>query len=352
MRIVHIIWALNIGGSESMLVDIINEQSKREETHLIIINNIESISLIEKIKKDVQIHRINRKPGSKNIFKAIKLNLIIRDLKPDIIHCHTQDIINIMPIIRLIQSNIILTIHSTNNPTKNLIKYKKLYAISETVKRDICNRSKLNPIVVSNGIHTDAFIQKKYYSHNNCFKIVQIGRLDHRLKGQDILLQAIKKLVYTKKIQNISVDFIGDGPSANYLKNLSFDLGISTYCNFCGFQNRAWIYNNLCKYDLLVQPSKNEGFGLTVAEAMAAKLPVLVSNIDGPMEIIKDGKYGYFFNSQDYKDLAEKIIAIITDSNSHNFFNKINEGFSHVVDLYDIKKTSLKYIRHYKEFLK
>lgn len=59
--------------------------------------------------------------------------------------------------------------------------------------------------------------------------------------------------------------------------------------NACIKKNQEWIYHNLCNFDLFIQPSRFEGFGLTVAEAIAAKVTVLVSNIQGPMEIIDDG---------------------------------------------------------------
>ncbi len=43
---------------------------------------------------------------------------------------------------------------------------------------------------------------------------------------------------------------------------------------------------------------------------MLAKIPVLVSNIEGPLEIIENGKYGFYFKSGDVEDLTHKILKI------------------------------------------
>jgi hypothetical protein len=88
MKILHLIWAFTVGGEESMLVDILNEQSKTEEVHLMIVNQLESSSLVATISKNVKIHRIRRKPRSRNILDLIHCNLKILKLHPDVIHCH------------------------------------------------------------------------------------------------------------------------------------------------------------------------------------------------------------------------------------------------------------------------
>ena len=74
---------------------------------------------------------------------------------------------------------------------------------------------------------------------------------------------------------------------------------------FEGLKDQSWVYQNLCNYDLFIQPSRYEGFGLTVAEAIAAKVPVLVSNIEGPLEIIDGGRLGMSFENKMVK-IAQK----------------------------------------------
>ena len=83
------------------------------------------------------------------------------------------------------------------------------------------------------------------------------------------------------------------------------------------------------KIDLFVLPSRQEGFGLVVIEAMAAKIPVIVSNIDGPKEIIGENKYGTLFESENHIDLANKIISNIEcEKNTEDIYNYAKRFFS------------------------
>jgi glycosyltransferase involved in cell wall biosynthesis len=63
------------------------------------------------------------------------------------------------------------------------------------------------------------------------------------------------------------------------------------------------------KSNLFILSSIYEGFGNVLVEALQHKCPVITSNCkSGPMEIIENGKYGYFFNVGDYFGLSKKIL--------------------------------------------
>ena len=98
MVIVHIIFSFLRGGTESMLVDILNEQVKTEKVSLIIINNLFNQELLNSIHKDIRIIRLNRIPGSHDIFAFIKLYYYLLKISPQIIHCHDVNIVKICEI--------------------------------------------------------------------------------------------------------------------------------------------------------------------------------------------------------------------------------------------------------------
>ena len=167
-------------------------------------------------------------------------------------------------------------------------------------------------------------------------------------KGQDLLLKALHRVVYDFNIYNIRLHLIGKGDSESLLKKMVTDLQLDDFVIFEGLKSQDYIYNHLCDYDLFVQPSRQEGFGLTVAEALAAKLPVLVSDIEGPMEIIGYGKFGMHFKSEDVDDLAEKLRTVLQGGYDYTLVEK---AYQHVCEDYDVANTARKYLEEYRKLI-
>lgn len=342
MIIIHMIFSFNTGGSETMLVDIANEQVKSADVAIIIVNDNYSDKVLAKLSDKVKVFFLNRKKGSKNIIQIIKLNYIIHKLKPDYIHCHNYNLIKML-FRHFINCKIGFTAHGLNIPTKYHFLYDHIFSISNSVKNDI-KKSGVDSLLIENGI-TFSKIKNKKDKTSNVFKIIQVGRLDHEKKGQDILINAANILINEKGIKSVQIDLIGEGPSKVFLQKLVDRFGLNDYFNFLGIKTRDYIYKNLCNYDLFIQPSRIDGFGLTVVEAIAAKVPVLTSNVYGPIEIIEDGKYGYFFENEDFIDCSNKITSLIQDKNNLN--RKTENAYNFVLEKYSVTKTAQKYIDAY-----
>ena len=105
----------------------------------------------------------------------------------------------------------------------------------------------------------------------------------------------------------------------------------------------------MADYDLFVQPSRWEGFGLTVAEAMAAKVPVIVSEGQGPAEVTCGNLYGWTFENGNADDLAAKIKYIF--DNYNEAMDKANSALSYVQHTYDVSVTARKYLDNYTKCL-
>lgn len=112
-----------------------------------------------------------------------------------------------------------------------------------------------------------------------------------------------------------------------------------------GKKPQKYIIEHLRDYDLFVQPSRNEGFALTVAEAMSAKLPVLVSSGQGPAEVTENDKYGWVFENGNIDDLAAKLEYI--RSHYDEALAKIEKAYGHVRKRYDVSVTAKAYLDNY-----
>lgn len=329
-----------------MLADIMNEQAKSDDVGLFVINNLLDEALLGRISSRVAISRIGRRPGSISIIPLFILNRELSRFKPDIIHCHDDNAI------RLIRPGLrrkaVLTVHRVGAPPTNLTKFKRLYAISHSVEDDVRLRARLMSSVVYNGIRVGDVISKKHLDKpDHQFSVVQVGRLDHRVKGQHTAIEAIKILKERFNIEGLKLDFIGEGPSEGYLRDFVKRNDLEKEVGFLGLRDRKYIYSHLRDYELVIQPSSEEAFGLTVVEAMAAKIPVLVSNVDGPGEITKHGKIAYMFEKDNPKDLAAKIALVFDTYGSEEMAEKIDEAFESVKNEYDILKTAQAYLSEY-----
>jgi len=352
MNITHIIFSLGVGGSENIMIDIINNQVKLGHTvSLVVVNNgIKnnkkigmSRELLDKIDNKVLIYKLNRPAGSRNIFYFFKLYFWLFRFKSDILHSHSA---NLGKILKYYNRKKVMTIHAVGLSPKSLKYFDAIAAISKSVQKYLLINGKFDSTVIYNGIQTN-LIKLKKRTQSGEIKIVQISRLVHEIKGQDILINALSILVKQYKMTNVKCYFIGEGASYDYLQNLVKSLSLEKYVVFLGLKTREYVYKNLYTFDLLIQPSRYEGFGLTIIEAMSAKVSVVVSNIDGPMEVIQEGKLGEAFESENVEGLAEKIFYCINNKNEQ----KLEYIYNYAKENYDIKVTTNNYMSFYKKIL-
>lgn len=349
MKIVHISYGFGLGGIETMLTNIVNEQIKLNgnEVHIVVINNIVDKGLLGALDKKIGFHCLRRTPKSINPLAFFKLNVMLAYLSPDVIHLHYSSIARFIWLPSL-KKKLCVTQHDVCNVqnSKYLYKSKRIYAISNIVKQDIWNWVHLPSEVVLNGINPE-LIEHTPHQKDERFRIVQVSRLMHQKKGQHILIQAVHRLV-TAGYTALEIDFIGEGESKEYLQSMVRELNLEDYVHFLGAKDQTYIFAHLHEYDLYVQPSIYEGFGLTVTEAMAAKVPVLVSENQGPLEIIDNGRYGYSFKNQDVECCADKIKLFLKGKNDASIVDK---AYQRVWELYNVKITAKIYLDKYKEFI-
>lgn len=140
--------------------------------------------------------------------------------------------------------------------------------------------------------------------------IFYVGRLV-REKGVDTLLEAASRL----KNYNMPYKLIisGKGPEGDYLRNKTWEMGLQDNVSFTGYisdEDRNLLY---CLADAAVFPSLYEPFGIVALEAMAAKTPVVVSDIGGFDEIVEHDLDGLKFYAGDAQSLTSQLVRIFSE---------------------------------------
>ena len=102
----------------------------------------------------------------------------------------------------------------------------------------------------------------------------------------------------------------------------------------------------MCNYDLVIQPSLNEGFGLVLIEAMAAKVPLLVSDISAHIELLNGNEFGTTYSKLDISELATKIELAANDIKHYS--DTLDMARKHVEEKFTIQNTAEQYLELYK----
>jgi glycosyltransferase involved in cell wall biosynthesis len=158
------------------------------------------------------------------------------------------------------------------------------------------------------------------------YKIGTIGRLVPQ-KDYPTLLSAFSHVL--KSVPNIELFVVGEGYLQNDLIDLSKSLGINDKVHWIG--KTEYINVFLSKIDLFILPSKYEGFGLVLLEAMVAKKPIIAANNSAIPEVL--GKtYGGLFLTGDVNALAQQIKTVIRDN---SFSERLVQSYASQLSLFD-----------------
>ena len=136
---------------------------------------------------------------------------------------------------------------------------------------------------------------------NNEIKFLFIGRLDDR-KSIIELCRVFSEI----PIKNISLSIIGNGIYKEEIEKLT---KTDSRFNFLGFKSRDEVSSVLSSHDVLILPSKFDGWGAVVSEALMKGMRCIVSDTAGSHSLIKNRpELGSVFESQNWIDLRQKII--------------------------------------------
>ena len=140
--------------------------------------------------------------------------------------------------------------------------------------------------------------------------LISIGRLE-REKG---FHQAIEMMTQLDQ-PDLHLLIVGRGSDENRLHQLVKRYGVSRQVHFAGFVPNTELPSHLNTADIFVMPTlRDEGFPITIAEAMACGLPIVATNIGGIPTAIDDGENGLLFPVGDVQALTTQVRRLLDES--------------------------------------
>ena len=269
------------------------------------------------------------------VVPSIVVNIFTKIFKiPTILHGRGQDV-NYWPY-HSVKSKILLLIAGMLN--------SMILTVCKSMRND-CLRFKIkrNKVRVNyNGIDFVKFSpkEKSFFNKQRPLELLHIGSFVLR-KGQHLIIEACKKL----KEYNIKfhLTLIGDGTRRQDLVDLINRYDLKDYVDLLGVIDHINLPNYMEKADVLVFPSITEGLPNAVLEAMSMKLTVVLTNVDGNLELAQNTG-SILVDSNNPQQLFEAILHYYNNSREIEIGGEINRNFivrtfswdNHAKELYQV----------------
>lgn len=295
MKVLQIIPNFALAGAETMCANLcVQLHNRRIEVAAISLYEYHS-SLTELMEKNgINVFYLNKKRGVD--FSILqKIRKIITELNPDIIHTHLYVMPYVVSASGLLRNvKIIHTVHNTvmeeaKLSTRRINRWIYRFncatpvAISNAVQKSVYDYYHVKYVpMIYNGVDLSKCIEKKDYSAKQRLSYIHVGRFSKQ-KNHEMLIDAFK--IVHEKLPKSELHLIGEGELEDRIKNKVNELELSDCVFFEGIQKNVFPF--LANADVFVFPSKWEGFGISLVEAMATGLPAVVSGVGGIPELIE-----------------------------------------------------------------
>lgn len=343
MKILYIITGLGQGGAERVVCDLAD--SMYAKGHMVKIVYLTGSVLTKPKSDDIDLIPINLN-GIKSLPVAyIKISKVIKSYQPDIVHSHMVHANILTRLVKLSVpiNKLISTAHSNNEGGwERMLAYRLTHGLANLTtnvsKTAVLSFEKKKAVpkqgmmTVYNGIDLNKFyfhsqskdsVMKELRLNDSDSILLAVGRFNE-LKDYPNLLQAVHKLK-----QHFSSGFklliAGDGEQRSILENMIQSLSLDNDIILLG--RRDDIPELMSAADLFILPSKYEGFGLVVAEAMACRCLVVATDSGGVSEVLNNNE---FLVPPSNPDLLATKIDFALNLEESKRLEVINKNLKHV----------------------
>jgi sugar transferase (PEP-CTERM/EpsH1 system associated) len=331
--IVHLVYRLDFGGLENLMVERINRLPADAYRHAVVALT-ETTDFASKIKKPgVALFALHKQPGAslKTHFDLWKL---LRRLKPAVLHTYNLAAVEYAPVAMLAGVSVRINgAHGRDasdpngtNPRHRLLRqltlpfYDCCYGNSADLvawNRQVIGVPEHKSRLLGNGIDTDKFhppLTGKQHGVTGfgpeCTVIGTVGRIQD-VKDHAGLVDAFIVLCdrFPEKRANLRLVIIGDGPLLPALRAKAAAAGIADRVWLPG--SRTDVAHILRGLDIFVMSSLAEGTPGSALEAMASGLPVVGTRVGGIPEVVDDGATGLLVPPSDPTAMADALARYV-----------------------------------------
>jgi len=304
MKIMHVITRSDLGGAQSVLINIVNSLCRENEVIVIAGEGDGKMwELLDKRIRRINVPALKRNISIINDIKVLFSFLsIYRRYEPDVIHLHSSKV-GLLGRLAFPKGKVIYTVHGFDSIRlayrpflflERMLQYrcKAIIGVCEYDMDNLIKEKITNNVgyvyngIISKNVMVDLSLPVECLNYTK--KVLCIARMS-KPKRFDIFLEMATLLPQYAFI------WIGNQEKMMNLPNNVFCLG-----NIAN----AGIYNT--QVDLFVLPSDYEGLPIVIIEAMSCGKPIVSSNVGGISEIVYNGENGYVVNNNSI-DFAKKI---------------------------------------------
>jgi sugar transferase (PEP-CTERM/EpsH1 system associated) len=366
VSIVHVVQALDVGGLENGLVNIVNHLDD-DFTHTILCLS-RSGRMAERIKNPrAQVIEM-RLPTDRFRFPVLRLAREFRRLSPDIVHTRGWSTVDAICAARV--AGVEYVIHGEHgreagdpnggNRKRNLVRkwlaplVNRFVTVSDDLRSWLIQTvgiptSKITTI--HNGVDSNRFAAARRPSSrallgfdDALFTLGTVGRLDP-VKDHATLIKAFLPIAQSQQPTRLII--AGDGPARSTIERLGVELKIADKIQLLG--ERHDIPEVLQACDVFTLTSIAEGISNTILEAMASALPVVATRVGGNPELVDDGLTGYLVEARDVTGLTAAFETYLQDQNLRNRHGQ--NARARVLQKFSLEGMATQYARLYNDVI-
>lgn len=262
------------------------------------------------------------------IFLYKGLRKILKQYRPEVAHVQymAPGAIPILLLRLLGMRQIIATVHTAADiyPSLRLVHFVQQHCIraftciTERAERSFFGTSQLyneqtqlkkrNHFTIYNALPAGISISQQAKSKDKPLTIGVVSRLES-IKGMDLVVPAFAQVKTCHSEMQLLI--VGDGSLRKQMEKQAHKTGLEETVEFAGRQPQEKLSSYYDRIDILLMPSRSEGFGLTAIEGMARGCVVVAARTGGLPEVVRDGEVGLLHETEQIEDLVAQINKLI-----------------------------------------